>query len=152
MRSEFIRLLYMKQFLTVRQLKNKKNNVKLHLREPSKLLMNNIHANWLQYNLAKSEKHHIPVFLDEATINLKQVPTIFAIMEQELQEYDKNKALDALFTNFSPLKQSLLKFNLVVPKQDAMQYLIQWQRYRKYWWSSVSNFSSQSAHLLITEL
>ncbi|KAJ8728101.1 hypothetical protein PYW08_016486 [Mythimna loreyi] len=103
----------MKQFLTVRQIKNNKNCVKLHLKEPN-----------------------------EASLDPQELPSIFGIIEQELEEFDKNKAFEALFSTFSPLKKSLLKFNLMIPKQDAMQYLIQWQRYRKYWWSCISSTPS----------
>ncbi|KAJ8730148.1 hypothetical protein PYW07_017186 [Mythimna separata] len=30
----------------------------------------------------------------------------------------------------------------MIPQQNAMQYLIQWQRYRKYWWSCISSTPS----------
>ncbi|CAB3253472.1 unnamed protein product [Arctia plantaginis] len=40
--------------------------------------------------------------------------------------------------HISKLSKSNLQFYLMVPQQDAMQYFIKWQRYRKYWWSSIS--------------
>lgn len=140
MRTEINKLLQMKQFFTVLQPKDSKNSVcvNIDLKKPSRLLIKNIHANWLQYNYVKSNKHHLPVYINEATSKSKKLPAFFGIINQELQEYDKNSTLELQLSNLTPLKKSLLKFNLLVPNQDAMQYLIQWQRYRKYWWSSVS--------------
>ncbi|CAG5059669.1 unnamed protein product [Parnassius apollo] len=40
------------------------------------------------------------------------------------------------------LKTSELCLNLVVPSQDIMQFFMQWQRYRKYWWSSITTTPS----------
>ncbi|CAG4980015.1 unnamed protein product [Colias eurytheme] len=38
--------------------------------------------------------------------------------------------------------ESVLKLILTLPKQDIMQYFFQWQRYRKYWWSSTTTTPS----------
>lgn len=137
MRTEIYKLLEMKQFFTLLKAKDNKNCIKLNLQEPSQLLIKNIHANWLLYNYAKSDKHHTPVFINNSHLKLQKFPSVYGFIKQELQMYDKNTALE-LQLDLSPLKKSLLEFNLIVPQQDIMQYFNQWQRYRKYWWSSVS--------------
>ena len=140
MRTELNKLFLMKPFFTILQLTDNSSSVcvSINLKQPSHLLIKNIHANWLRYNYAKSEKHHLPIYINDATSKTKQFPTVCGIINQELQVYDKHKLLELQLNNLTPLKKSLLKFNLLVPEQDAVQYLIQWQRYRKYWWSTVS--------------
>ncbi|KAJ2945948.1 hypothetical protein O0L34_g4865 [Tuta absoluta] len=57
-----------------------------------------------------------------------------------LEEQGKHFELD--LERCSTKEKLDLKFNLIVPKQDTMQYFIQWQRYRKFWWSSITTTPS----------
>ncbi|CAH4029434.1 unnamed protein product [Pieris brassicae] len=57
--------------------------------------------------------------------------------------FDKSPKVIERIDRSSPLlEKSKLNFTLIVPKQDVMQYFFQWQRYRKYWWSSITTTPS----------
>lgn len=117
------------------------NSVKFNLKQPSQMLIKNIHMNWLQYIHAKTHKK-MPIYLNESSNKLKNIPTGFGTIKENVHDYDENTALEIHFSNCAPIKKSILKLDIIVQQQDALQYFIQWQRYRKYWWSTVSIFLS----------
>lgn len=112
------------------------NSLKYNLKRPSLLLLNNIYTDWLQSVHAKTFKH-MPVFTQKKFIEPKHTLPLCYI-ENKLIEYDENTALEHSKGDFIPKLISQVNLNIVVPQQDITQYFIQWQRYRKYWWSSVS--------------
>ncbi|PZC86364.1 hypothetical protein B5X24_HaOG209083 [Helicoverpa armigera] len=140
MNTEIKKLFQMKQFFTI--LHSQDNSIKFKLREPSQLLIKNIHNDWLQYNHIKSGKHHMPVFLNDLRHKLEHNPSAFGIVKQDLLDYKKDRGLELKYKNWDLGKKSLLALELIVPQHYGMQYLIQWQRYRKYWWSSISTTPS----------
>ncbi|KAF9424018.1 hypothetical protein HW555_000727 [Spodoptera exigua] len=140
MKIEIEKLLQMKQFFTILQINDKK--AKIILKKPSKLLMNNIHVNWLKYNYVKSDKHQMPVYLNSLSSKLAYVPLLYGVVKQDIHDYHKNMELEMDLDTGNLTKKSLLKLDIFIPREEAIQYLIQWQRYRKYWWSSISTTPS----------
>uniref|UniRef100_A0A2A4JMW4 DNA polymerase subunit gamma-2, mitochondrial n=1 Tax=Heliothis virescens TaxID=7102 RepID=A0A2A4JMW4_HELVI len=140
MNIEINKLLQLKQFFTI--LQSQENRVKFKMREPSKLIIKNIHVDWLQYNHIKSDKHHMPIYLNDLKHKLEHNPSTFGIVKQELLDYRKDVTLELKSQSCDLVKKSLLALELTVPHQYGMQYLMQWQRYRKYWWSSISTTPS----------
>ncbi|CAH2268957.1 jg15982 [Pararge aegeria aegeria] len=68
-------------------------------------------------------------------------------VQPEIIKSQKSVDIDELIIDnsnddFKPRNTIKLKLNLVVPQEDIMQYFIQWQRYRKYWWSSITTTPS----------
>lgn len=140
MKIEIEKLVRMKQFFNILQISDK--NVQVILNKPSKLLMNNIHKNWLKYNHLKADKHQMPLYINYRSPKIAYVPTVYGVVKQDIQHYTKDMVLDIDMLTGKPMKKSMLKLNLFMPQEEAMQYLIQWQRYRKYWWSSITTTPS----------
>lgn len=132
MRSEIHKVVNLHRFFNIKKLTN--SIVKYSLEKPSKILLQNVHSNWLRSLHSKTHKN-ITVFLS-SQYKVKTIP--FGYIIQKLPEY--HEFLEHDLNDCMPKKKSELKFNLVIPEQDIMQYFIQWQRYRKYWWSSVSYY------------
>ncbi|XP_022831132.1 DNA polymerase subunit gamma-2, mitochondrial [Spodoptera litura] len=158
MKIEVERLAQMRHFFNILQISDK--SVKITLNKPSKLLMKNIHTNWLKYNHVKADKHQMPVFLNYRSPNIAYVPSVYGVIKQDIQNYTKDMVLEMDLNTGNPLKKSMLRLDLFIPQEEAMQYLIQWQRYRKYWWSSISttpslfcvndfNYQNNTAHVEI---
>ncbi|CAH0579050.1 unnamed protein product [Chrysodeixis includens] len=98
--------------------------------------MRNIHENWLQCIYAKTHKQ-MPIYVSKY-MKRRHPPAIFGTIKQDIQVYNDSRPLELNFNGEAPALRSELKLDLMVPKQLAPQYFIQWQRYRKYWWSSMS--------------
>lgn len=132
MRNEIHKVVNLHKFFNIKKSTN--SIVQYSLEKPSQILLQNIHSNWLQSLYSKTHKH-ITVFLSPQC-KVKKIP--FGYITQKLPEY--SELLEQDLNDCTPNKRSELKFSLVIPEQDVMQYFIQWQRYRKYWWSSVSYY------------
>lgn len=132
MRSEIHKVVNLHRFFNIKKLTN--SIVEYNLGTPSQILLQNVHSNWLQSLHSKTHKN-MTVFLT-SQCKVKKIP--FGYITQKLPDY--GEFLEHDLNDCAPKKQSELKFSLVFPEQDIMQYFIQWQRYRKYWWSSVSYY------------
>lgn len=133
MRNEIRKVVYLHKFFDIK--KSTKSIVQYSLEKPSQILLQNIHSNWLQSLHSKIHKH-MTVFLS-SQCKVKKIP--FGYISENLPEY--SELLEHDLNDCMPKKRSELRFSVVIPEQDVMQYFIQWQRYRKYWWSSVSYYS-----------
>lgn len=132
MRNEICKVVNLQKFFNIKKSTN--SIVKYNLEKPSQILLQNVHSNWLQSLYSKTYKN-ITVFLSSPS-RVKKIP--FGYISQKLPEY--SEVLEHDLNDCTPKRNSELKFSLVIPEQDVMQYFIQWQRYRKYWWSSVSYY------------
>lgn len=133
MKTEIHKIASLAKFFTI------KNSVKtktvINLEKPSRILLQNIYSSWLKSIHGKTA-HHFPVYLDKDAA-LKSQKICYGYIKP--QSIDINEVLlEESLDDYKPCNSVELKFNLVVPQQDVMQCFIQWQRYRKYWWSSVS--------------
>lgn len=132
MKSQILKILNLNRFFKV--LKTTEDTVRFRLEKPSKILVQNIHSSWLRFVNSKTHKH-FPVFLNQTEINKENIP--FGLISNKLPDYENLSVMEHNFEECAP-NNFKLHFKLIVPEQDEMQYFIQWQRYRKYWWSSVS--------------
>lgn len=137
MKTEVKNLIKLVHFFKIAQCND--SSVIYNLKQPSLMLIKNIHMNWLQYIHAKTHKH-LPVYLNNSYKKLKEPLSSFGFIKQDSQDFNEGKILKYNFKDDYCTKTSNanLRFYLMVPQQDAMQSFIKWQRYRKYWWSSVS--------------
>lgn len=108
-------------------------------------MLQNIYVQWLQSILMKADKN-FPVFLNKPKEAVTENKLTWGIITSESPNYDENKVIEHDLNILQPNMKTMLSFELIVAKQDVMQYFIQWQRYRKYWWSSVSNLYEQRWH------
>lgn len=107
-------------------------------KKPSTILMTNIRINWLKYINTKTHKH-LPVFTNERTARKRNHQTIpFGILCHDHIRYNESTIVEHNLSDFAPNTQSKFNFKLIVPQEDVMQYFTQWQRYRKFWWSSIT--------------
>lgn len=132
MRSEIQKVVNLHKFFNIKKSTN--SIVKYSLEKPSEILLQNVHSNWLQSLHSKTHKH-ITIFLN-SQCKVKKIP--FGYVTQTLPQY--SECLEHDLNDCMPKEKSELKLSLIIPEQDVMQYFIQWQRYRKYWWSSVSYY------------
>lgn len=134
MLTELQRIFSLQNFFKVTSTTNKQ--VTYSLKRPSKILIHNIYVNWLQSTCSKCSKR-FPIFVNRNLDQLKTNNVPFGFISPCLPNDNDSSILHNL-SHYAPEKETKLKLDLYVPKQDVMQYFIQWQRYRKYWWSSVS--------------
>lgn len=135
MRSEIQKILNLNKFFNI--LETTENRIKYTLEKPCRVLLDNIHTNWLCSIHAKTHKY-VPVFLNKKLTESSKEEIPYGFITHKKHEYDHQSVLEHNPSTCRHMQESFLKFNLIVPEQDVMQYFIQWQRYRKYWWSSVS--------------
>ncbi|XP_068631620.1 DNA polymerase subunit gamma-2, mitochondrial [Battus philenor] len=139
MKTEIKKILNLKKFFTITELNS--GNISYTYKKPSKILLQNIKSEWLKFTYTKTCLH-FPVYLNELKTGKidKLKPYGFISMSTPLQKqvYFEECTLDATCTK----PTSELSFNVVLSEQDVMQYFMQWQRYRKYWWSSVTTTPS----------
>ncbi|XP_075973443.1 DNA polymerase subunit gamma-2, mitochondrial [Anticarsia gemmatalis] len=139
MKTEIQKLFNLKHYFRIVQ--SNKNNVTYSLKEPSQMLIKNIHVNWLQYIYSKTYKE-MPVYVNGARNKLESTSLLYGSIEQNIPEYSEDTIIDHNLCDSNLKNSSQLQFDLIFPQQDAMQYFIKWQRYRKYWWSSISTTPS----------
>lgn len=135
MSSKIRNILSKTQFFKIINSTNKSTTYTLE--KPSQILIRNIYINWVRYLNLKTQKS-MPIYIHRTTHSLQnkikhKLP--FGIIHDNKLDF-KNKTYEIL-DNISSTAD-LLELKLIIPQQDYMQYFIQWQRYRKYWWSSVS--------------
>ncbi|XP_023949487.2 DNA polymerase subunit gamma-2, mitochondrial isoform X2 [Bicyclus anynana] len=135
MRIELQKLTSIAKFLAIKH--SIKTQTVLALEKPSRILLQNIYHSWLKTIHGKTVQH-FPVYLDK-DVAIKSQKLCYGFIKPQSADID-----EIILHNdeFKPKNNVELKLNLVVPTQDAMQYFIQWQRYRKYWWSSITTTPS----------
>ncbi|XP_045529608.1 DNA polymerase subunit gamma-2, mitochondrial [Pieris brassicae] len=133
MKTEISKILSLGKFFQVTS--NKTSNMTYVLQPSSTILIDNIYISWLRSINARAQSH-FPVYL--SAVNKKDL--CYGFIEKM---FDKSPKVIERIDRSSPLlEKSKLNFTLIVPKQDVMQYFFQWQRYRKYWWSSITTTPS----------
>ncbi|XP_049869182.1 DNA polymerase subunit gamma-2, mitochondrial [Pectinophora gossypiella] len=138
MRTEVTKILNLKRFFQI--VESNKQNIIYKLEKPSIILMKNIHTNWLVSILSKTHKH-FPVFLNNKFTQNKERNIPFGFISDSQLESTEDEVFKYNLEEV-PKEKYMLQFNLIVPEQDSMQYFIQWQRYRKFWWSSITTTPS----------
>lgn len=98
-------------------------------------MVHNIYISWLRSINAKVQSQ-FPVYLSSFK---KENHIYHGFIEKKFNSYPEDIEINE--EKLHIIDRSKLKLNFTVPKQDVMQFFFQWQRYRKYWWSSVSYFS-----------
>ncbi|CAK1547142.1 unnamed protein product [Leptosia nina] len=101
--------------------------------------MHNIYRSWLQSINAKAQSN-FTVYLFSKREDTKNI--CYGAIEKTFDSYPEEFVLKQEANTYSIDCRSQVKFSLIVPKQDVMQYFFQWQRYRKYWWSSITTTPS----------
>lgn len=134
MKPEIQRVLNLRNYFRIS--KSYTNLMTYHLERPSVLLRNNIYINWLQSIHSKIHKN-MPIFTCKKYLNDNQ-PLPFGFIINDFKNYDKTTLTIGQYNEEFAPKESEIELNVIVPQQDTIQYFTQWQRYRKYWWSSVS--------------
>ncbi|XP_048482731.1 DNA polymerase subunit gamma-2, mitochondrial [Plutella xylostella] len=136
MKTELLKILSLKTFFRI--LETNGNTIKYSFQKPSLLLLHNIHVQWLQYIWQKTDKH-VPVYLSHngtEPLCKNEVPSGF--IDNLAVHYNDTSIIQHNIHNFEPQNVTKLRFNLKVSEQEVMPYFFQWQRYRKYWWSSIT--------------
>lgn len=131
MRSKIQAMLKTKHYFNI--ISSTNNSAKYALEKPSQILMKNIHINWLHYLHVKTQKSML-VFNQKPITDIKPP---FGVIQCSSTE-NKSAILEHNLNKLAPNIKTILNFSIVLPRDDQMQYFIQWLRYRKYWWSSVS--------------
>nr|XP_021203461.1 DNA polymerase accessory subunit isoform X1 [Bombyx mori] len=136
MKTEILKVLNLKKFFQM--INNNATKIDFTLLKPSQVLMKNIHVNWLRFTLGKTQKH-MPVYLNRKTFELcdKNIPFGFITIDKQSTEI-----LTHNLRSVYPEETSKLALNIIIPQKDIMKIFIQWQRYRKYWWSSITTTPS----------
>lgn len=139
MQNKINRLLTLKNFFNIQSANN--NIVHYSLTEPSKVILHNIYEKWFSSIWQKTDKH-FPVFLNSSIIDIKNKNTVpMGYIHNSLYDHDSEPLLKHNTNEFLPHQVSRLSLNVILPQSDIMQYFLQWQRYRKFWWSTVSIFN-----------
>ncbi|XP_072932041.1 DNA polymerase subunit gamma-2 isoform X1 [Epargyreus clarus] len=137
MRKQIEKILKLQNFFIIKS--SSKNNVTYSLNKSSQLVLHNVYKNWLQSIYAKSQQN-FPVYLSQKISDLKakKSNSSYGYIDHCLPKQVNEISIEYDSENFIIRKDSQLKFTLIIPQEDVMQYFIQWQRYRKYWWSSIT--------------
>lgn len=133
MKSNLQTLLNRKHFFNIISTTN--STTEYTLAEASQILLKNIYINWHQYLNTKTEKV-MPIYLDNASKH-DESKLPFGLIKH-IQPDFKNKIFKHDLNEFTSLNKTVLDFTVKIPRAECMRYFTQWQRYRKYWWSSVS--------------
>ncbi|XP_039753759.1 DNA polymerase subunit gamma-2, mitochondrial isoform X1 [Pararge aegeria] len=137
MKTDLQKLTSLAKFLTSKH--SLKTKTVISLEKPSRILLQNIYCSWLKSIHGKTLQH-FSIYLDK---NIAQLSQKFCYGFIKPQSVDIDELIiDNSNDDFKPRNTIKLKLNLVVPQEDIMQYFIQWQRYRKYWWSSITTTPS----------
>ncbi|XP_059045403.1 DNA polymerase subunit gamma-2, mitochondrial [Achroia grisella] len=140
MKTEMHRILNMPMFFKVIQ--STEHNVKYIFKKPCIILMSNISLHWLKYINTKTQKH-MPVFINENLVQNQKNQTLpFGILSHNHINYNTDTLVEHNLNSFTLNTQSEFNFKLIIPQENVMQYFTQWQRYRKFWWSSITTTPS----------
>lgn len=137
MHNHILKVLQLNNYFNIISLENK--IAKYTHKQSSKILVNNIYIQWLKSIRLKTEKH-FPVFIHESVTpellfeNGKEIPLGYS----RTISNNKDNIMKHDVSKFLPKQCSVLKLDILMPQSEIMQYFHQWQRHRKYWWSSVS--------------
>ncbi|XP_045771652.1 DNA polymerase subunit gamma-2, mitochondrial-like isoform X2 [Maniola jurtina] len=137
MKTEIQKLTSLAKFLNLKHSVITKTVISLE--QPSKILLQNIYTSWLKSIYSKTVQH-FPVYLDKDEA-LKSQKFCYGFIKPQSIDIDEI-LIEHRNNEYEPKNRVDLKLHLVVPQQDVMQYFIQWQRYRKYWWSSITTTPS----------
>lgn len=110
------------------------DNIKYSLKTPSILLAQNVYVQWLQSLWLKANKH-FPVYINKE-LGTHKLP--FGMINTQGPNCEEDKTINHDLNKYTPQDKTSLQFKLFVPDNENMQNYIHWQRYRKFWWSSVS--------------
>lgn len=139
MRTQIDKVLKLQNFFTLKECC--KTSVKYSLNKSSQLVLHNIYKNWLQSIYAKSHQN-FPVYLSKKISELKETKSkYYGYIDHCVPKQVNEISIGNDNENFTVSNNSVLKLTIVIPQRDINQYFIQWQRYRKYWWSSVSTIT-----------
>lgn len=138
MKIDMQRLLLLQKFFQVQQESSRK--IILHLKLPSTLLLQNIHYSWLKCIYDKSS-NHFPVYLNRNVTKACKERN-YGFISHHTTANMKNIIIECKDDKYLPINMLNFQLNVIVPQTDIMQCFIQWQRYRKYWWSSVTTTPS----------
>lgn len=135
MKTEMQKVLNLTKFFSLHPSTN--SAILYNFTKSSLIFLHNIHISWLQSINTKTSRH-LPVFTVEKFTegNKKTLP--YGFIANHVIKHDDSTVLEHDTDDCAPKNKSQLQLNLIVPHHTSMQYFIQWQRYRKYWWSSVS--------------
>ncbi|XP_032520973.2 DNA polymerase subunit gamma-2, mitochondrial-like [Danaus plexippus] len=111
----------------------------LVLNKPSKILSENIYLSWLTSINSKTNQT-FPVYIGKDA-SQKNKEKHMGYIEPIIPKLDEI-TLQNDGAEYKLLENVKCKFNIIFPHEDLMQYFIQWQRYRKYWWSSITTTPS----------
>lgn len=137
MQSEIHRVLKLKSFFNI--ISSDSVTTKYSLRESSRMILNNIYYQWLSSIWQKTDKH-FPIVMTKSETQVKFEPKTIPIgyTKNIMQPYQDDYVVVHNTSDFLPKQRSTLMLNILMSETDIMQYFLQWQRYRKFWWSSVS--------------
>lgn len=136
MKTEMQKVLNLTKFFSLHPSTN--SAILYNFTKSSLIFLHNIHVSWLQSINTKTSRH-LPVFTVEKFTegNKKTLP--YGFIANHVIKHDDSTVLEHDTDDCASKNKSQLQLNLIVPHHTSMQYFIQWQRYRKYWWSSVSD-------------
>ncbi|XP_013143646.1 PREDICTED: DNA polymerase subunit gamma-2, mitochondrial [Papilio polytes] len=137
MRTDVLKVIHLNNFFNITKSNDK--IIKYSYKEASKILLHNIRIRWLQFIHAKTSQH-FPVYLSEPKTKMLNKNQPYGYIHQIVPQLDK--VIEYNVEEMGTKTTSELCFNMIIPTQDVMQYFMQWQRYRKYWWSSVTTTPS----------
>ncbi|XP_053608079.1 DNA polymerase subunit gamma-2 [Plodia interpunctella] len=125
-----------------RILETKECTVRYIVEKPGRLLMQNIYCNWLRYINTKTSKY-MNLFSDIKYFQeTKKISLPVGCLNCTIPDFNNNITIEYNLSEYTHVNNLKLDCNIYVPKQDVMQYFIQWQRYRKFWWSSITTTPS----------
>ncbi|KAJ0177167.1 hypothetical protein K1T71_007176 [Dendrolimus kikuchii] len=82
------------------------------------------------------------VYLNKNKEHWKNNVLPFGTITAQLPDYSNETILDHRLGHYAPENDTQIEFNIVLPHHDIMQQFVKWQRYRKFWWSSVTTTPS----------
>lgn len=140
MKTELFKIVQMKHFFKI--VNATENSISYSVKKPSIILIKNLYVNWLRFLLSKTQNKEIPIFLNKFPDQFLHTKPYFGFIKGKFPLYDEKMIQILELVNLDPEYHSVCEFNLILPNTDIMQNFIQWQRYRKYWWSSITTTPS----------
>ncbi|CAG9786207.1 unnamed protein product [Diatraea saccharalis] len=138
MKNKFKTVFSMAKFFRI--INSTDHSIAYNLKESSILLLNNIYYSWLKTIYLKIPKN-MTIFTSKKNFGYKYPGLPYGIIESNFKRYNENTLIEQPL-DLIPKLDGRLILRILVPQHDSLQYFIQWQRYRKYWWSSVTTTPS----------
>lgn len=139
MKTKLLNILHMNNFFNI--IKTSHKDVIYVLKRPSRILLKNIFVSWLKFLNGKTQ-NRMHVYINKNIKHLENKSLPFGILTLQLPDYNDQTELRHSLDHYAPENDTKLDFSILLPHRDYMQHFIQWQRYRKYWWSSISTTPS----------